>query len=281
MVSIDLPIKKKINISIVQGRLSSSVGTKYQHFPIHAWRDEFALAAALGFDGIEWIISDLSNPIFDSGAQEEIKRLTKSNRVSISSISLDLLMTDPIHNQSRRDIRWLFDRVVDATACLGVRRVSVPVEENSGIRSEKDAEMLVDVLSFVLNEYGSRIPLLSIETDLSPHNVAAVLNRDELKGLGLLIDIGNIAANGFRFEDYFQLCGKYIYAFHVKDRRPMYGQTCPLGEGSAQIEYALRCRHELPMLADITLQTYRSDDCYLEDARSSLAFIRKTLEATK
>ena len=33
-----------VKIAIVQGRLTSRVGGRYQHFPIHAWRDEFAAA---------------------------------------------------------------------------------------------------------------------------------------------------------------------------------------------------------------------------------------------
>ena len=41
-----------VKVAIVQGRLSSQVGDRYQYFPIHAWRDEFEKAAELGFDGI-------------------------------------------------------------------------------------------------------------------------------------------------------------------------------------------------------------------------------------
>ena len=46
-----------IKLSAVQGRFSSMVAGKFQHFPIHNWRNEFYEAKSMGFDGIEWIIS--------------------------------------------------------------------------------------------------------------------------------------------------------------------------------------------------------------------------------
>ena len=63
-----------VKVAIVQGRLSSQVGDRYQFFPIHAWRDEFEKAAELGFDGIEWIVSDFTNPILDRTCIEETKK---------------------------------------------------------------------------------------------------------------------------------------------------------------------------------------------------------------
>jgi len=64
-----------VRLAMVQGRLSSEVAGKFQYFPIHNWRSEFFKAKELGFDSIEWIISDFSNPIFDDISQNEIIKL--------------------------------------------------------------------------------------------------------------------------------------------------------------------------------------------------------------
>ena len=81
-----------VRLAMVQGRLSSEVAGKFQYFPIHNWRSEFFKAKELGFDSLEWIISDFSNPLFDDISQNEIIKLVAESGLEISSISLDLLM---------------------------------------------------------------------------------------------------------------------------------------------------------------------------------------------
>ncbi len=132
-----------VKVAIVQGRLSSPVGDRYQYFPIHAWRDEFEKAAELGFDGIEWIVSDFTNPLLDRTCLEETKKICDRTGVEVSSISLDVLMYNPTHYQAWGDLSWLFERICEAVDLLGVRRVSIPVEENSGIHSPEDAQKVV------------------------------------------------------------------------------------------------------------------------------------------
>ena len=47
------------------GRFSKKIGGKYQYFPIDNWQNEIGIAKKFSFDGVEWIISDYSNPIFN------------------------------------------------------------------------------------------------------------------------------------------------------------------------------------------------------------------------
>ena len=82
-----------VTFVFVQGRLSEPIANKYQHFPINNWRQELKLKENW-FQGIEWIISDFSNPLFDNETQLEIISLCKEYKLVISSISLDLLMQD-------------------------------------------------------------------------------------------------------------------------------------------------------------------------------------------
>ncbi|MBL79357.1 MAG: hypothetical protein CMH70_04940 [Nitrosomonadaceae bacterium] len=266
-----------VKVAIVQGRLSSQVGDRYQFFPIHAWRDEFEKAAELGFDGIEWIVSDFTNPILDRTCIEETKKICDRTGVEVSSISLDVLMYQPTHRQGWGDLSWLFQRICEAVNLLGTQRVSIPVEENSGIQNPDEARQVVSVLGRVLQEFRGKIPLLSIETDLTPQNVHHLLSRPELEGLGVLVDVGNAAANGFSMSDYFDLCADKIYGFHIKDRGPLYGATCPLGEGAAEFDVVAQRFRELPKLNDITLQAFRSPDNYIEDAKQGLSFFREKI----
>ena len=110
-----------VNISIVQGRLSKQVGSRYQYFPINSWENEFHLAREIGFNSIEWIISDLSNPILDENKLSLIEELSDRSKVKVASISLDILMYEPIFHQSWDDLLWFFKHIVIATSRLGIK----------------------------------------------------------------------------------------------------------------------------------------------------------------
>ena len=266
-----------VKVAIVQGRLSPQVGGRYQHFPIEGWRNEFAAASRLGLDGIEWIVSDFSNPLLDPDALGDALTLTRKHGVAVTSISLDVLMYHPIFRLPQADAHWLIDRVAAAAARLGTPRVSIPIEENSGIRNPADAQAARDALKQALDVIGGRVPKPCIETDLSPAGARALLAAPGLERLGLLLDLGNIAAYGYAYEDFAGFCAERIFGLHVKDRKSGLGPTCPLGTGDAELDRALSGISRLPQLADVTLQAYRTPDGFLEDARQAVEFVRKRL----
>ena len=57
-------ILEKYKLSFVQGRFSQ-IGSYFQYFPIDNWENELKVANKIGLKNIEWIISDLSNPLFN------------------------------------------------------------------------------------------------------------------------------------------------------------------------------------------------------------------------
>ena len=70
----------KINYSYVVGRLSSEVGSKFQHFPIEYWQRDLNNARKFNFDSTE-DISDFSNPIFNNHFRKIIKKELKKNKL--------------------------------------------------------------------------------------------------------------------------------------------------------------------------------------------------------
>ena len=266
-----------VNISIVQGRLSKQVGSRYQYFPINSWENEFHLAREIGFNSIEWIISDLSNPILDENKLSLIEELSDRSKVKVASISLDILMYEPIFHQSWDDLLWFFKHIVIATSRLGIKRISIPVEENSGLSNVSQVEKSVINLKKVINFLEDKIPRIAIETDLSPLNIFTILQKKGLGNLGIVLDLGNAAANGYNIETYIKLLKNNIYAYHIKDRKNLFGLSCPLGQGDAEIQLALSYVNSLPNLSDITIQAYRTKNNYLENATDALEFVKKFL----
>lgn len=261
-------------LSFVQGRLSTEVAGRYQYFPIHNWQNEFYKAKDLGFDGIEWIISDLSNPIFNPSIRNEIINTVMTTGVEITSINLDLLMYKTLEKYSWEEICWIFDSINLIADKVNLIRVTVPVEESCGIKDAVTASLVKEQLQKILKYNSERKYLIAIETDLSPIGAQAFLSQKELTGLFLLVDIGNIAAYGYKLEDYFlETLIPKICSLHIKDRSVGIGPTLPLGSGSGEFSYLKNNIHKLEFLKDIVLQTYKTSDNYLNDLIEAKSFV--------
>ena len=266
-----------LKLAMVQGRLSSEVAGKFQYFPIHNWRSEFFKAKELGFDSLEWIISDFSNPIFDEISQDEIINLVKNSNLEISSISLDLLMPKTLDFFSDKEIRMIFDNINKIAKKVNLSRVSIPIEETCGIRDPQTFEKVQNRLINILNFYSFDEYSIAIETDMTPNAISNFLNHKDLSKVGVLLDIGNAAAYGYKLDDYFSQIGKKILSLHIKDRLSGIGPSIRLGNGSAEFNYLAKNIHKLTNLKDITLQSFKTNENYLADIIHAKKFIDDNL----
>jgi len=262
-----------VKFAMVQGRLSSEVAGKFQHFPIHNWRSEFHKAKELGFDSIEWIISDFSNPIFDVVSQKKIIKLVEETGVEISSISLDLLMPKTLDFFSNQEIGWIFQNINKISKRVKLSRVSIPIEETCGIRDPQTSNNVQNKLKELLRLNYFEGYSIAIETDMAPSAIRHFLMSKELENVGILLDVGNAAAYGYRLNDYFTQVGEKVISLHIKDRLNGIGPTVPLGEGSAEFDYLARKISTLINLKDITMQTYKTNENFVEDLIRAKKFI--------
>ena len=74
----------------MQGRLSKPIGNQIQAFPTNSWMNEFELAQKIGFNCIEWVFDDVSNPLFTNN--DKILELSKKFNIKINSVCADLFM---------------------------------------------------------------------------------------------------------------------------------------------------------------------------------------------
>lgn len=261
--------KKIFFKSFVQGRLSSKIGSNFQYFPINNWQEEFPMAKKLGFNGIEWIISDCSNPIFNKNNVNEIIKLSKKYNIAISSVSFDLFMRNPLFNIQRKDLDWIIENSKFFLKKIKVNRIGIPIEETSGINNYEQFKKTQKNLLIIFKEL-KNFSKISIETDLSPKNIKKLFELKINNKIGLLLDVGNAMANGYDIKDYINYFPEKIYGAHIKKRGLLHANTNKITESYYELDYLMKNLDLLKNLSDITLQNFRSEKNYIKDIKKTL-----------
>ena len=259
-----------INYSFVQGRFSEEVAGRFQHFPIDNWENEFSLAKKLNFDSVEWIISDFSNPIFSPIFSKVIKNSLKKNKFKISSISLDLIMDNPLHILTNKEIAWLIKKLKFSINFFQIKRISIPIEERSRFNNHKEKLIALKNLSKFVSQL-SRSCKICIETDLSPKTLINIFKIKKFKNLGILLDLGNTRAHGFNINDYFKYFSNKIISIHIKYREVSYGKTKVLKKFFFnELKLLIKNLNLLTNLQDISFQTFKTNKNYFTDIIKSI-----------
>jgi L-ribulose-5-phosphate 3-epimerase UlaE len=261
---------KKFVYSFVQGRFSSETAGRFQYFPISAWQNEFKIANKLNFDHIEWIVSDFSNPIFNKIFSQLIKKKLNQNNLKISSISLDLIMDNPLHSMDKEQAEWLADNLKKAVKFFKIKRVSIPIEERCRFNNKDEKKLALNKLELIYSKLRKHCRVC-IETDMSPSSLTNILKTKRFEFLGILLDLGNTRAHGFKIEDYFNLFPEKIYSIHIKYRETSFGTTKVISKNAFhELKYFMMNFKILKNLIDISFQTFKSKKNFLGDMKKSI-----------
>jgi L-ribulose-5-phosphate 3-epimerase len=268
------------NWGIMEGRLVPPEDGRFQSFPREQWKIEFAHAARVPFDYIEWVYDLYGhdvNPLGNAAGIEELTTFTASTGVGIRSVCADYFMDKPLircSSQARDERLQELARVLRHGRAVGVNRVVIPFVDASAIRSNDDSLAVLDALRAALpfaEETGIEIHL---ETSLGPAEFAKLLDRIPDPKLKVNYDSGNSASLGYSPADEFAAYGRRIGSVHIKDR-VLNGGTVPLGTGNADFASLFSCLEKIEYRGDFTLQVARGtagDE--VAWAKQNLAFVR-------
>ena len=259
------------------GRLSKKIGDKYQYFPIDNWQNEINIAKKLSFDSMEWIISDYSNPIFNNIYLEDIKKRLKIEKLKINSIYLDLVMNEPLQKISTKNLNLILKKIINIQKKIKINRITFPVEEKSRIYFDEDKKKVTNQLSKIIDELGKKSKIC-IETDMSPATLKMFLDQRKLKKLSVLLDLGNIRANGFKIEDYLKKISDKIFAIHVKYGDKFYGKSKVIPKNFEELSFVFKNYKKFKNLNDFTFQTFRSDKNFIKDMKKSIKNFNEILK---
>lgn len=249
----------------MQGRLSDLVGGKIQAFPVEDWRQEFSSASSIGIHRMEWTLDQdglHENPLMSCSGREQIKVLSKSNKIEIKSLTGDCFMQAPFWKSSGKAKDNLLDdfyAVCRASSAIGIKVVVMPLVDNGSLDKQIQEDDLVATLLATENFLTKHSVCIAFESDYEPEELRRFIDRLPAKRFGVNYDIGNSAALGFDPKVELDAYGHRVLNVHVKDRM-LGGATVPLGDGAAEFDVVFSELSNLRFQGSYILQTARASD---------------------
>jgi len=264
----------------MEGRLVPPEDGRFQCFPRNQWESEFAHAAKVPFDYIEWVYDLYGhdvNPLGNPAGIEHQKRLIESTGVCIRSVCADYFMDKPLLRCGEQELDERLQelaRILRNGRAVGVNRVVIPFVDASAIRSTEDVVAVQDALKAAMQFADETRVEIHLETSLGPAEFAKLLDCIPHPRLRVNYDSGNSASLGYSPANEFAAYGDRIGSVHIKDRA-LNGGTVPLGAGNADFPALFSCLEKIEYRGDFTLQVARGtpgDEVAL--AKQNLAFVR-------
>lgn len=270
-------------IGVMQGRLLPKYKKQYQAHPAGYWHGEFAIAASLGLDLIEFIVDFdgiEENPVMSADGITRISKVAATTGVNVASICADCFMAAPLHSadpaSAKRSVEYL-RRLINNAAGLGVADIVIPCVDQSSLRSPDDTARFVAALESVLDAAESSRINLSLESDLDPDSFTRLLERFSSPRVTVNYDTGNSASLGYNPREELAAYGTRISDIHIKDRFEG-GGSVPLGAGNVDFEAFFDALYPLHYRGSFILQAYRDDEG-VNIFRTQLAWIRPHIAA--
>jgi hexulose-6-phosphate isomerase len=274
-------------IGVMQGRLLPPVDGRIQRFPAGAWAEEFALAAAVPLDSIEWIYEAHGaddNPLGTSAGLDRLRALTKTHGVAVRSVCADYFMDRPllrVSDAERREREQVLSWLLQQCQQVGIERLVLPFVDASRMATTEDRRLVAESMQAItplLERTGVEIHL---ETDLPPGDFARLLTWIEHPKVCVNYDSGNSASLGYSPGEEFAAYGRRVGSIHIKDR-VRGGGTVPLGCGDADFDGLFAEVRRIGYSGDFVLQAARGvPGQEVAWARSNCAFLQRYLNAER
>lgn len=247
-------LMQKLSIGMVQGRLTPSKGRGIQFFPNQEgeWEKEFARAAELGIQHIQWAFETVDNPLLLPETQARVRAAVAKTGVPVWHMDMQLLTSVDI--SACGDV-WM-QSVCEALAAVDGQTVEVPLMEASSLLDVPMREQRVAALRRFMHAAAAAGISLAVETDLPPKEYTALLEQCPL---GAVYDAGNSAGMGYLVDEEFAAYGASVVNVHIKDKKKG-GVTVPLGSGDADLKRLFQLLRKVPYTGPVTLQAARGED---------------------
>jgi len=245
----------------MQGRLSTPINDRIQAFPHNSWENEFQQAKELGFDTIEWIVDEKSNPIFYDEKIDEILKISQKNNIEINSLCADIFMNDYLFknpkNTIEENLKTLEELIIQCHKC-NIKILELPFVDSSSLKNSDHQQQILKNLQSVLPYAEEYDVILGLETDLEPKVFLNFLEKFNHPNVKANYDIGNSISNNFITSEELDTLKNWIVNIHVKDRL-IHGKTVPLGSGDVDFDNFFKKLKDIDYTGELIIQGARED----------------------
>jgi len=277
----------KYSIGIMQGRLTEPKERGIQFFPFDTWENEFAAAAEIGLNEIEFIFdfdNYVENPLWSEEGIDKINGLIQKTRIRVNHICADFFMRRPffrVEENIRQINVEILKKLIVSAKQINARNIEIPLVDNSSLKTDEEKKALLRSLREVLPIAQKCGITLRLETDLPPKNFLELLNECDSPLVRANYDSGNSSGLGYDSYEEVTTLGSYIKNIHIKDRI-FGGTTVALGTGGADFDRLFQALKEINYQGGFILQAARGQEGREKEAVKNymqflLGYIKKYL----
>lgn len=257
--------KDRINIGVMNGRLSPQINNQIQAFPTNFWKNEFQKAKSCGFDAIEWIFDLNPNPILQNEGLEEIRSLSKKYDIMVTTLCADYFMQKMLFNVSKSDLEQNLDvlqQLIQQCSKLGIEILEIPFVDSSSLKTQNNIQQMVANLQKTVDFASSNNVKITLETDLRPSDFKNLLKKFG-SSIGANYDSGNSAALGYDPKEELETLRPWLTNIHIKDRLHG-GNTVPFGTGDTNFDLVFSTLAKINYNGQLIIQGAREDQRMIE-----------------
>lgn len=267
----------KLQLGVMQSRLSTKPKHAYQGFNELWWDTEFLIAKRLGFDYIEWICdNNPGNLAHDERNWDKVVRVCNDSQVKVKAVCADYF----VKNMLNADNKYLLLGIINFAAYIEADKVVLPFVDESSLKKQIFyLASLKDFLKDPLKTCWRKRINLCLELDLPPKTVADFLKHVDHQNLKICYDTGNSAAEGYNPNDEFDAYGQYINHVHIKDR-VLHGESVKLGTGAVNFKTIFNRLKDLNYAGTMTYQGVRAEENInqLSSVEDQMLILKSNLE---
>lgn len=230
-----------------------------------------ALAASLGFDGVEVSLGrkpvDDKLPLADPAIQEQYLAETRKHGIAVAGTCLDILHVNYLKNDPLGR-KWVADGI-PITKKLNARVMLLPFFGKGALTTRQEMDYVGDVLRELAPEAEKAGVILGLENTISAEDNVRIMERARSKAVLVYYDVGNSTNGGFDVVKEIRWLGKdRICQMHLKDN-PHY-----LGEGKIDFPAVIAAMADIDFAGFANLETSSPSKSVEADMRRNLAYVR-------
>lgn len=230
-----------------------------------------ALAASLGFDGVEVSLGrkpvDDKLPLADPAIQEQYLAETRKHGIAVAGTCLDILHVNYLKNDPLGR-KWVADGI-PITKKLNARVMLLPFFGKGALATRQEMDYVGDVLRELAPEAEKAGVILGLENTISAEDNVRIMERARSKAVLVYYDVGNSTNGGFDVVKEIRWLGKdRICQMHLKDN-PHY-----LGEGKIDFPAVIAAMADIDFAGFANLETSSPSKSVEADMRRNLAYVR-------